>query len=372
MRRWLRRLSLLVLALGLVKSVHCGVTAAQPDEAERLAYLARRLDTGDLPGVAPGPPFDGEWLLVEHSFTIAAATNLAFREPSRAEAHRSQVKRWTEAMFADGVRAFDTAKWGEDALDTLEGPKGHVGYLGHLAWALGASCLVGNGAHPRAGEITASLARRFDASPSALVETYPGETYVPDNVVAIAGLALDQRCHGDARHEATIARFVQALLHERLDAETGVLVFAPGQPGRGSGAAWMAYFFTFIDEAVARAQFEALFRAFGVDVPLGAFAVREWPRGVERPGDVDSGPLVFGLSPSGTGFALAGPAFNGDVARLRSMLRTAEAVGTSGGGSERRYLLAPLVGDAIVLATRTATPWPAPLRRVAEPPAPTP
>ncbi|MBL8922076.1 MAG: hypothetical protein JNJ54_24715 [Myxococcaceae bacterium] len=366
MRRWLRRLSVLALALGFAKGVHCGVTAAAPDEAERLAYLARRLDRGELPGVAPGPPFDGEWLLVEHSFTIAAATNLAFRDPSQAQVRRAQVKRWVDAMFADEVRAFDTAKWGEDALRTLEGSNGHVGFLGHLAWALGASCLIGNGAHQRAGELAASLARRFDASPSALLETYPGETYVPDNLVAVAGLALDQRCHGDTRHEPTIHRFVEALRRERLDADTGVLVFAPGQPGRGSGAAWMAYFFTFIDEAFARAQFEALFRAFGVDVPLGAFAVREWPRGVDRPGDVDSGPLVLGLSPSGTGFALAGPAFTGDPARLRAMLRTAEAVGTSGGGAERRYLLAPLVGDAIVLATRTATAWPAPLPRAVD------
>jgi hypothetical protein len=361
MRRWLRRTAVLLLVLCVTKVAHCGLAAHAADEAERLAYLARRLAANDLPGLAPGPPFDGEWLLVEHSFSIAAATNLAFRDATQADVRRAQVKRWTQAMFAVDVRRFDTAKWREDALSSLDGPDGHVGFLGHLAWALGASCLVGNGPHPEAAAITAALARRFDAAPAALVETYPGETYVPDNVVAIAGLALDQRCHGDARHAATIHRFVEALRRERLDDETGVLVFAPGQPGRGSGAAWMAYFFTFIDEAFARAQFEALFRAFGEDLPGGAFAVREWPRGVDRPGDVDSGPLVLGLSPSGTGFALAGPAFTGDEARLRAMLRTAEAVGTSTGVSERRYLFAPLVGDAIVLATRTATPWPAPL-----------
>jgi hypothetical protein len=119
----------------------------------------------------------------------------------------------------------------------------------------------------------------------------------------------------------------------------------------------MAYFLTFIDDAFAKAQFEALFRSFGTELPFGGYALREWPRGVDRPGDVDSGPLVFGLSPSGTGFALAGAAYVNDAQRLRAMLVSAEAVGTTLGLSHRRYLLAPLVGDAITLATRTATPW---------------
>lgn len=357
MRRWVRRLSVALLLVGLTKAVHCGASSSGADEVERLAYLAHRLDARELPGLAPGPPFDGEWLLVEHSFTIAAATNLAFREPARAGARRDEVKRWLEAMLGDDVRAFDAAKWSEDPLASLDGSHGHVGYLGHLAWAFGASCLLGNGAHPRAASVVEALARRFDASPTALLETYPHETYVPDNVVAIAGLSLHDRCTGTRRFARTITRFLDLMQAERLDPRTGVLVFAPGQPGRGSGAAWMAYFLTFIDEGLARAQFDALFAAFGEPLPFGAHAVREWPRGVDRPGDVDSGPLVFGLSPSGTGFALAGPAYFRDGARLRAMLVPAEAIGTSVGGAQRRYLVAPLVGDAIVLATRTATPW---------------
>lgn len=345
--------------LVLLRLVHCSLELGRrgTDDEARLAYLASRLDSHELPGLAPGPPFDGEWLLVEHSMSIAAATNLAFRHPEQLEARRAEVKRWLEAMKAADVRAFDTTKWSEDPLASLSGSNGHVGYLGHLAWSMGAACLVGNELDPRAREVVAALARRFEASPTLLLETYPGETYVPDNLVAVAGIALVARCTGDARHTATVTRFVERLRGERLDSATGVLVFTPGGPGRGSGAAWMAYFLTFVDEPFARSQFEALFRTFGVELPLGGFAVREWPAGVDRPGDVDSGPLVFGLSPSGTGFALAGAAFTADDARLRAMLVPAEVVGASIGGARRRYLFAPLVGDAITLATRTATPW---------------
>lgn len=357
MRRRLQRLMVFALAVMVLKVGHCAALRSSSDEAQRLAYLGARLDAHDVPGLAPGAPFDGEWLLVEHSFTIAAASNLGFRHPEQLEARRTDVKRWVESLLRAETRAFDTAKWNEDALTSLESTHGHVGLLGHLAWALGASCHLGNELPPVALPVADALARRFDAAPSALIETYPGETYVPDNVVAIAGLSLLQRCRGDARHAATITRFLDVMRRDRLDAKTGVLVFAPGQPGRGSGAAWMAYFLTFIDEPFAREQFIALFREFGEPLPFGGFAIREWPRGVERGGDVDSGPLVFGLSPSGTGFALAGPAFTNDDAQLRAMLTTAELVGTSIGFEHRRYLFSPLVGDAITLATRTATPW---------------
>ena len=357
MRRRLTRLLVFTLAVLVLKVGHFASARTSSDAPQRLAYLGARLDARDVPGLAPGAPFDGEWLLVEHSFTIAAATNQAFRHPEQLDARRVEVKRWLESLLRADTRAFDTKKWNEDALTSLESTHGHVGFLGHLSWALGASCLLGNELPPLALPVADALARRFDASPSALLETYPGETYVPDNVVAVAGLSLLQRCRADTRQAATIDRFLRVMRAERLDPKTGVLVFAPGQMGRGSGAAWMAYFLTFIDEAFAREQFGALFREFGTPVPFGAFAIREWPRGVERGGDVDSGPLVFGLSPSGTGFALAGPAFTSDDAQLRAMLTTAEFVGTSVGSAHRRYLVAPLVGDAITLATRTATPW---------------
>ncbi|MDX2011443.1 MAG: hypothetical protein SFW67_14675, partial [Myxococcaceae bacterium] len=174
-----------------------------------------------------------------------------------------------------------------------------------------------------------------------------------DNLVAIAGLSLLRRWQG-APEDPEVRRFVERLERDHLDAETGLFVFAPGQPARGSGAAWTAYFLSFVHEGRAREQFERLFGVFGRELPFGALAVREWPAGVDRGGDVDSGPLVFGLSPSATGFAMAGPALTNDVERLSALRVTAETVGVT---VNDRFLLSPLVGDAIALATSTATPW---------------
>lgn len=69
-------------------------------------------------------------------------------------------------------------------------------------------------------------------------------------------------------------------------------------------------------------------------------------------GEVDSGPLVFGLSPSGTGFAIAGATLYGSKAR-GGLLRTAETVGFSVPFGGWHYLASPLVGEAALLAAKT-------------------
>ena len=91
---------------------------------------------------------------------------------------------------------------------------------------------------------------------------------------------------------------------------------------------------------------------------FGVTGIREYPDGRQGAGDVDSGPLFFGLSPAGTGFAIAGARFTRDAEFLNELLLTAEIAGcTIETGGRRRYLLAPLVGDAVLLAMRSVTEW---------------
>lgn len=200
------------------------------------------------------------------------------------------------------------------------------------------------------------MARRIDASPTGLIETYPGETYLPDNVVVLASLMQFDACVGEARHAELKSRWLGKLRARWLDADNGVLVFAPGQRARGSGAAWNSFYLPFVDERFAADQSERTWVTFG-DTALGGWlhGIREWPVGEPRGGDVDSGPLVMGVSPSATGFALADATLRGRNAQQQGILRTAELVGVSWNG---RYLASPLVGDAIVLAAKTMTRWP--------------
>ena len=72
--------------------------------------------------------------------------------------------------------------------------------------------------------------------------------------------------------------------------------------------------------------------------------------------DIDSGPIIFNLSPSGTAFAIGAATYFDDADFRTQLLRTAEIAGsTLRGWNTNHYLLAnmALVGEAITLAMRT-------------------
>ena len=72
--------------------------------------------------------------------------------------------------------------------------------------------------------------------------------------------------------------------------------------------------------------------------------------------DIDAGPIILNLSPSGTAFTIGCATYFGDKDFRSNLLRTAEIAGhTVKWGNKRHYLLAniALVGEAIALAMRT-------------------
>ncbi|HEY3356665.1 MAG TPA: hypothetical protein VGQ83_25670 [Polyangia bacterium] len=375
-----KALALLVLAALGAKTAW--VLAVRPDPARllaggerrdletRQAYLLQRLTSGaDVAGGMAAPDdglFRGEWLIVALSMTAAASTSMAFDAPATAPAARTAVAALIAQALTPAARAFDAGRWREDPIDTLAGRHGHAGYLGHVGLMLGAHALLGGGdarldaLHDR---IVAALARRMAAAPAAHLETYPGEIYAMDNTVVAAALAVHQLA-GRGDHRAVLRRFVAETRARLLDPATGLIAFRldaagrPVQSGRGSGAGWNSFYLPFVDGDLAAEQWARLREHLVVELPLGGAAVREYPRGTTGRGDVDSGPVILGLSPSGTGFAVAGARHAGDARLVGRLLTTAEVVGgTVQWGGRRRYLVAPLVGDAILLAMKTARPW---------------
>lgn len=75
--------------------------------------------------------------------------------------------------------------------------------------------------------------------------------------------------------------------------------------------------------------------------------------------DIDAGPIIMGLSPSGTAFSTGAATFFNDNEVRSNILRTAEICGnTLSSGNKKHYALAniALVGEAIMLAMRTNAP----------------
>ena len=76
--------------------------------------------------------------------------------------------------------------------------------------------------------------------------------------------------------------------------------------------------------------------------------------------DIDAGPIIFNLSPTGTAFGIGPATYFEDWEARKGMLKTAELAGfTVSKKNQKHYLLAnvALVGEAITLAMRTATEW---------------
>ncbi|MCB9638194.1 MAG: hypothetical protein H6727_04705 [Myxococcales bacterium] len=340
---------------------------ARKDLFSRKKYLHQRLiqnqlTPADLPSFLP-PRFRGEWALVAHSMTVAAITNLAFLYPDTQPTAQKEVSLLIKRMFHPKIRAFDTRAWREDPLRSLQSQHGHIGYLGHLNWALAAHHLLGSKEHSKLFEqISQALLRRLKNTTTSHLETYPRETYIPDNSVIMASLALYARIHKQPlpTEVQRWLRTLNKLRHPKLQ----LFPFSLNAQGkvsqgpRGSGATWDAFFLCFIDPALAKAHYQHIKSYFFDQLWWGIAGIREWPRGIQGYGDVDSGPVLFGLSPSATGFAIGSAHFHKDQKVLQKLLRTAEMAGfTFQWGGQRYYLTAPIVGDAILLAMQSHTPW---------------
>ena len=346
---------------------------AEENLVARRNYLAAHVEQA-AGALAPDEQFSGEWSLVTLSMTSIAAANVGFEHSDTVPADLAVVTQCVELARRPASRAFDAKRWGDDPLDAMSGAGSHIGYLGHLGLMLESYRLLGGRDPELAGleaKVVAALAERVGAANDGLAPTYPNETYVADNAVVLAALALADvgrgaHASGDATrgrgpHADLLASTLATWKKTLVDPSTGVLVFGPGELAkpRASGAALSAMMLAYVDEPFAEAQGKALAAHFD-DRVFDLFpALCEHPdcRG-DGDGDVDSGPLVRGASPSATGFALALAKRSHDAVRLGDGLATAEwaGLGFSWGG-KRRYLLAPLVGDAVVLAAMSARAW---------------
>jgi hypothetical protein len=353
---------------------------AEPDLVERRDYLGAHIDEA-AKALAPkdSPPagdhearqFAGEWALVTFSMTALATGDIGFEHSDTVPSGVEVAARCAEAARRKETRAFDAGRWGDDPIDGMNGASSHIGYLGHLALILEAHRLLGG----RDAELAALETKVIDAlteklkhAEGGLLPTYPNETYVADNAVVLAALALADvgrgaHASGNATakgpHAALLAKTLATWRASLVDKSTGVLVFGPGARGkpRASGAALSGMMLAYVDEAFAKEQASAIAAHFD-DAVFGVFgAVCEF-ESCSGEGDVDSGPLVRGASPSATGFAIALAKRAGDEAWLGRLLSTAEWAGLSFSWSgKRRYAFAPLVGDAVVLAAKSARAW---------------
>lgn len=268
-------------------------------------------------------------------------------------------------VMSPELRHYDAMRWLEDPLETLDGDVSHISYLSHLAWMMcGYKQISGDSKYDKLlSSLCRTMNRRILNSGCLNLPTYPGESiYIPDMLVSI--VALNQFASmNKGKYRSTVRKWVERAQKEWLDDKTGLLVSFlkengtqyDGAPVKGSYSALNCYYLTFIDEIFAREQYKnlkSLFWKNGVISGLKEYYDRTFYLGL----DIDAGPIMFELSPSGTAFMTGGATYFNDTTIRDEILTTAEIAGhTIRYNGKRHYLLAniALVGESIMLAMRT-------------------
>ncbi len=209
--------------------------------------------------------------------------------------------------------------------------------------------------------LIAAYERRLLASPTGLIETYPGEAYPTDSAAVAAAIAVHGRVTS-VDHSRVLAHWAERVRAVQIDPASGLVIqrmgaadARPHDAPRGSGTGLAAYFAGFADRSIAALLADGLFR--NESTLLGFGAIREYADGYTGGGDVDSGPVVFGVSIAATGFALGPARAHGYSAAFERIYRTTELFGVPGGGlGDRRFLSGGPIGNALLLAMLTSGP----------------
>lgn len=184
--------------------------------------------------------------------------------------------------------------------------------------------------------------------------SYPGQAWPCDAVVALAAVHRAEALQPIENLDEVTERWFDATTQHR-DPVTGLLVHQLGQDGsRGSSQSIIQTFLPDIDPERAAVEWERYKQHF-LASPLGLVGVREYPHGHDGAGDVDSGPLISGVSASASAVTLAAARRHGDLSLATVLDREADLLGIPlpiGHGSAM-FLGAVPVGDAFVAWARS-------------------
>lgn len=312
-----------------------------------------------------GTQFQGEWALYSCSMLSAALVNISQLYPETKADNIQHIDSLINIVMSPELRYYDTMRWYEDPLESLDGDESHISYLSHLAWMIcGYKQISGDSKYDKLlSSLCRTMNRRILNQNGLNLPTYPGEAiYIPDMLVAI--VALNQYANlTKGKYRSTVKKWVDRAQKEWLDDKTGLLVSFLQENGtqyedvpvKGSYSALNCYYLTFIDNTFAKQQYETLKSLFWKDGAISGLK-EYYDRTCYVGFDIDAGPILFELSPSGTAFMTGAATWFNDLKTRNDILTTAEIAGhTVRLNGKRHYLLAnvALVGEAIMLAMRT-------------------
>jgi hypothetical protein len=148
------------------------------------------------------------------------------------------------------------------------------------------------------------IAEAFHNSKSPFLESYQGASWPADSFVAMVSLHIHDQLFGPQYQELirqwitkvkTLVDKQNGLIPHSADASTGKQI----EGARGSSMALILLLLSEMEPKFAQEQFLLFKKEFSQTI-LQLPCIREYPHGSSGMGDVDSGPVIFGMSPVAT------------------------------------------------------------------------
>ena len=370
-----------IIALIAVKAiwVSCSINGIGSFETEkkdiirRANYLTSKVATTpqklleEMPS-GIGEQFQGEWAIYSCSMTCAALANIAILYPKNRELSIKFIGEIIDIALSEEIKEYDRMRWGEDPMDGIYGNRSHISYYSHVAWMISRYKQIGgdNKYDDTYHSLCKAMNNRICQSPIFNAPTYPGECiYIPDMLVSI--VALSNYAHQySGKYQSTVDKWIKKASSEWIDQETGLLASFLEEnhgkaqivlPVKGSYSALNCYYLSLVDPEFAKEQYDCLMKNYKQGFPFAG--IKEYHDRTCLFGmDIDAGPIIFNISPSGTAFIIGCATSLDDMEFRNRLLKTAEIGGsTVTWFGKSHYLLADLalVGEAIVLAMRTSS-----------------
>lgn len=318
--------------------------------AARLAWATRHLDAR-FEGY--GPIDD----LGVRAFDVILLSNLAMglHQTARLDPHREAECVRLLGIVVDRVVRAEVSPTGVPL--TRMQLDDHNLFFSHALLSLSLAAAHGDRRHEALALRLARHLVRASSDVSAHAQSYPASPRWPaDQSVTLAALYAFDQTHQTQLATQPTARWLRWLRgHSSPDglpwSTTGALSYA--RTPRGCALSFITFYTAQFAPEESDHLYAAYVRAQGIDT-LGVAGFREWPRRVDGGSDVDAGPVLLGWGTAATGIGLGAARVHHDEARVVGIERLASLVGVPFGDG---YLLAPTLGEAMLFAGETATPW---------------
>lgn len=176
------------------------------------------------------------------------------------------------------------------------------------------------------------LRERSHKSPNHHIASYPRDSarYPADQAVVLFALHRYDKIFGTKASQPLIREWLDFMATQGATRDglhrSEVAGAAPwGGDARGCAMSWTIRYMAAFAPAAAVGLWQRYVKRYEVDA-LWFSGFREWPPGVDRPADHDSGPIFRGIGVAATAFALGASRAVGDMPRHRRLVRTMGAV----------------------------------------------